>query len=70
MITSILTGLVAGLGIEAVGAFGATKGSMTIVRLLRMAPTIFKLAKAVRESTQHEELHKQADHVMKELQKP
>lgn len=71
MITSILTGLVAGLGIEAVGLFGtaaAAGGSSVAFRLLRLAPAVIRMAKAVRSADADDELRRDAETIISELE--
>ncbi len=71
MITSILAGVLAGLGIEAVGLVGsaaAAGGSSLALRLLRVAPAVIRLAKAVRSADAAPELHQDAERVIQELE--
>lgn len=70
---SIITGLVAGVGIEALGLIGggslAAAGSPKLLQLLRLAPTILKLAKAVRElHPDHHQIAADAEVVIAELE--
>lgn len=65
MITSIITGIVAGLGIETVGLWGSASVAS---RFLRLAPTVLRLAKAVRSAQATTDLHSDADTVIRELE--
>ncbi len=66
---SIITGIVAGLGIEGIGLLGASGASSSIIiKLIRLAPSIIRIAKAVRSNPDHSRLHKQADEIIKELE--
>lgn len=65
---SIITGIVAGLGIEGIGLLGIGGGSSVLVKMIRLAPSIIRIAKAVRSNPDHSRLHKQAEEIIKELE--
>lgn len=72
MITSIVAGLLAGLGIEAVGLVGgvaAAGGTSVALRLLKVAPSVIRIAKAVKGSSASAELQSDAETVLSELGK-